>query len=174
MSEAIWKTLIYQGETFERFEVSTDGQIRNANTRKIYKTFVNKNGYEQVCVSLGGRDKKKVFRIHRAIAETFIPNPENKPEINHEDGNKLNNNISNLTWVTGLENMDHASKNGLLKPLRGTDNYFAKLTEEDVLYIRAHYMPYDSVYGARALGRKFGVNKNTIRDIANNKSYVNV
>ena len=174
MSETIWKTLIYQGNTFDRFEVSTDGQIRNSKTQKIYKTFVNKNGYEQICVSLGCRNKKKVFKIHRAIAETFIPNPDNKPEVNHDDGNKLNNNMLNLTWVTGLENMDHASKNGLLRPLRGTDNSCAKLTEEDVLYIRDTYIPYDLTYGARALGRKFGVNKNTIRDIASGKSYVNV
>lgn len=174
MSEAIWETLVYQGRIFDRFEVSTDGQIRNAYTKNIYRTFVNKNGYEQLCVSLGSRDKKKVFKIHKAIAETFIPNPEGKPEVNHEDGNKLNNCVSNLTWVTESENVQHAYDHGLANALCGTENPCAKLTKEDVCYIREHYTPYDSVYGARALGRKFGVNKNVIRDIANNKSYVNV
>lgn len=174
MSETIWKTLVYQGNTFDRFEASTDGKIRNAKTQKIYKTFVNKNGYEQICVSLGHRNRKKVFRVHRAILETFMPNPENKPEVNHKDGNKLNNHVSNLEWATESENIRHAYDNGLASALRGTENPWAKLTAEDVLYIREHYIPYDSVYGARALGRKFGVNKNTIRNIANGKSYVNV
>lgn len=174
MSETIWKTLEYQGNTFDRFEVSTDGQIRNSKTQKIYKTFVNKNGYEQICVSLGCQNKKKVFKIHKAIAETFISNPENKPEVNHKDGNKLNNNVFNLEWMTSSENTRHAYDNGLANARRGTDNPWAKLTEEDVRYIREHYIPYDSVYGARALGRKFGVNKNSIVAIANGKAYVNV
>jgi hypothetical protein len=174
LSDIIWKTLVYQGQTFERFEVSTDGQMRNANTKNIYKTFVNPNGYEQICVSLGSRNKKKIFKIHKAIAETFVPNPYNKPEVNHEDGNKLNNNVNNLAWATGSENTQHAYDNGLANALCGIDNPCAKLTKEDVMYIREYYMPYDSMYGARALGRKFGVNKNVIRDIANNKSYVNV
>ena len=174
MSETIWKTLVYQGNVFEKFEVSTDGKIRNAKTQKVYKTFVNKEGYEQVCVSLGHTDKKKVFKIHRAIAETFISNPENKPEVNHKDGDKLNNHVWNLVWMTSSENTRHAYENGLASARRGVDHPLAKLTEEDILYIRENYIPYDSVYGARALGRKFGVNKNSIRDIVSGKSYVNV
>jgi hypothetical protein len=174
MNNIIWKTLIYNGIAYEQFEASNDGQIRNINTGTIYKQHVNKNGYSQVCVSLGSRKNKKVFRVHKAIAETFIPNPENKKEVNHIDGNKQHNCVSNLEWVTGTENMIHARDNGLLHPLRGVNSPCAKLTEEDVIYIREHYIPRDSIYGARALGRKFDVNKNTILSIMNGTSYVNV
>lgn len=174
MSEVLWKTLVYNGEQFERFEVSTDGQIRNVKTARIYKTYINHEGYKQICVSLGSRNKKRVFKIHKAIAETFIPNLDNKPVVNHKDGNKQNNYVANLEWTTCSENVRHAYDNGLAKAKQGVDNPWAKLTNEDVVYIREHYVPYDSLYGARALGRKFNVNKNTIRDVANGKSYVNV
>lgn len=174
MSEVIWETLIYQGNAFDRFEISTDGQMRNVNTQKIYKTFINKRGYEQVCVSLGSRDKKKVFKIHKAVAETFIPNPYNKREVNHIDGNKQNNNVQNLEWVTGAENMRHAAYNGLLHPNRGNEHPSAKLTAEDVVYIREHYICRDKQYGSYALGRKFNVHPSVIFKVVNEKSYVNV
>lgn len=174
LSEILWKTLVYNGETFEKFEVSSDGEIRNTKTKKAYKTWINHNGYEQVCVSPRSAEKNKVFKIHKAIAETFIPNPEHKPEVNHKDGNKLNNNVINLEWATGSENMIHASKAGLLNPQRGINNSLAKLTSEDILYIRKNYIPRDSEYGARALGRKFNVHHSTILDVVHNISYANV
>lgn len=174
LSEVLWKTLVYNGETFEKFEVSSDGRIRNIKTKRVYKTWINHKGYEQVCVSLGSTGKKKVFKIHKAIAETFIPNPEHKPEVNHKDGNKLNNSVSNLEWVTSVENMRHASNSGLLNPQRGTTHTLSKLTVEDVVYIREHYIPRDSEYGARALGRKFNIHHSNILDIIHGVSYVNV
>lgn len=109
-----WKTLVYNGEAFDKFEISTHGEIRNSITGKIYKTWVNHKGYEQVCVSLGSISKKKVFRIHKAVAETFIPNLDKKPQVNHKDGNKLNNNVTNLEWATNSENMKHAYETGLV------------------------------------------------------------
>ena len=174
MSEPIWKTLIYHGQEYSQFEVSTNGQLRNVNTGTIYKQHLHKNGYWQVCVSLGDRSNKKVIKIHRAVAETFVSNPDNKDIINHIDGNKQNNVITNLEWVTCSENVQHAYDNGLSQPLRGINNPSAKLTEEDVLYIREHYIPRDREYGARSLGRKFGVDKNSIVNIANYKAYINV
>ena len=61
---------------------------------------------------------RKVLRVHRLVAETFIPNKENKPFINHIDGNKQNNVISNLEWCTNKENCNHALKNGLCNYLK--------------------------------------------------------
>lgn len=174
MSEILWKTLIYNGELFERFEVSTDGQIRNAKTVRIYKTHINHEGYEQVCVSLGSRNKKKVFKIHKAIAETFIPNLDNKPVVNHKDGNKQNNYVANLEWTTTSENIKHVYDFGLKKPLCGIDNPASKLSTSDIFYIREHYVPRDSNFGARALGRKFEVAHSVILDIINRRTYVNV
>jgi hypothetical protein len=174
LSEIIWKTLIYQGNVFDHFEVSNNGQIRNAITQKIYKLHLNKTGYWHVCVSLGGRNKKKVFKVHKAVAETFIPNPEYKSDVNHKDGNKQNNAVSNLEWTTHAENIDHAEKMGLSVHISGTDNISAKLSKEDVEFIRKHYIPRDKAYGARALGRKFNIGHNHILEVINYKSYVNV
>ncbi len=65
------------------------------------------------CVNLAKNNKHYVARIHRLIAETFINNPESKPQVNHKDGNKLNYSISNLEWVTRSENVRHAFQSGL-------------------------------------------------------------
>lgn len=166
-----WRTLIYHEDVYDRFEVSDCGKIRNVKTGTIYKTYENHNGYLQVCVSLGSRKNKKVFRINIAVACTFIPNPENKPEVNHKDGNKLNNNVSNLEWVTSSENMKHAYSNGLQKPLTGLDSPHAKLSEEDVRFIRNNYIPRDSMYGARALGRMFNMSHTNILRAINKETY---
>ena len=174
MSDVIWKTLQYNGELYNKFEISNNGQLRNVETNTIYKQHINKEGYNQVCVSLGSRNKKKVFKIHKAVAETFIPNPNNKNEVNHKDGNKQKNIVSNLEWATSKENMEHASKSGLLHPLCGVNHPSSKLTHEDVVYIRENYIPGDIVYGARALGRKFNINHSSILDIINGISYVNI
>lgn len=175
MDGVLWKTLVYQGKIFEKFDVSTDGKIRNSRTCRVYKTWINKyTGYEQICVSLGESNKKKIFKIHKAVAETFISNPENKPEVNHKDGNKLNNNVDNLEWVTSSENMRHAIDTGLLKPRQGIDCSQAKLTVDDVHYIRECYIPYDPEFGARALARKFGVTHSIILKVLNYVTYVNV
>lgn len=174
MSDTIWKTLQYNGETYNKFEVSSDGQLRNVKTGTVYKQHLNREGYNQVCVSLGSRNKKNVFKIHKAVAETFIFNPDHKKTVNHIDGNKQNNSIENLEWATYSENVQHAFDIGLAKPTRGVDSPLSKLTREDVIYIRTHYIPNSCMYGTRALGREFNVDHETIRDIINNNTYVNV
>lgn len=170
----VWRPLIYQGQDFPNFEISNLGNMRNTNTKKLYKQYINKNGYYQVCVSLGSRSKKKVFRIHRAVAETFIPNPENKPVPNHEDGNKLNNNVCNLSWATRSENTKHAFNNGLIQTFSGEESSSAKLTEEDIRYIRSNYIPKDKEFGCRALAKKFGMSHQNISRIVNDKLWKNV
>lgn len=170
----VWKSLIYQGICYPNFEVSNNGNLRNANTQKVYKQHVNKCGYCQVCVSLGSKNKKKVFKMHKAVAETFIPNTENKPQVNHIDGNKINNNIDNLEWVTNSENIRHAYNNGLNIPYKCEDKWNSKLTNEQVEHIRNIYIPNDSEFGGRALARKFVLHHSTIQSILNNKTYVDI
>lgn len=162
MEEEVWKTVIYNGEVYDRFEVSNTGKLRNKHNRHIYKQFTNKAGYKQVCVSLGSRKNKKVFRMHEAVAEAFIDNPDEKPFVNHIDGNKINNSVNNLEWVTAQENTQHAMVNGLMRPLKGEEIGTSKLTEEDVKYIREHYIPKDKKYGSRVLAKRFGVSHATI------------
>lgn len=174
MSNIIWKTLQYNDETYNNFEVSNDGQIRNVKTGTVYKQHLNKEGYNQVCVSLGSRKKKKIFKIHKAVAETFIQNSENKKTVNHIDGNKQNNVVDNLEWATHSENTKHAEKMGLTNHAKGADSASSKLSNEDVLYIRKNYIPNSYEFGIRGLSRKFNVHHETIRDIVNNNTYTNI
>lgn len=95
--------------------VSDSGRVRRNGSDKDCSTR-DRKGYLSVDLY---KDGKRVTRgVHRLVAEAFIPNPENKPEVNHKDGNKHNNSISNLEWVTKKENVRHAWDNGLVKPSR--------------------------------------------------------
>lgn len=88
--------------------VTENGDIINGKNNRILKPFSDCNkGYMVVEI------KGKRYKVHRIVAETFIPNPDNKPQVNHKNGNKKDNRVSNLEWVTGSENAIHAIKNGL-------------------------------------------------------------
>lgn len=102
----LWKDIPnYEGI----YQVSNFGNVRNKE--KIISQFNNK-GY--MCVSLY-KSTRKNLRVHRLVAEVFIENPDNKREVNHIDGNKRNNKVTNLEWVTSRENKIHAVNNGLNK-----------------------------------------------------------
>ena len=169
-----WKDLIYQHKNYgERLEVSTQGRMRNKITGHIYKLNKNKNGYLCVCISLGSRENKMLFRIHRAVAETFIPNPNDLPEVNHLNGNKEENTTWNLEWANGKTNMRHAVIMGIQKAPRGTNNGNSILTQEDIRYIRNNYKANSKEFGCRALAKKFNVDHSTISRIINGKTYKN-
>ena len=76
---------------FDGYSVTDDGRIYSNKTQRFLKQFPNHKGYLQVCLTIDG--KKKTKRVHRLVAESFIPNPTNKPQINHIDGNKQNNRV---------------------------------------------------------------------------------
>lgn len=98
-------------EGYPNYSISAEGVICNISTGRIKSTYTSKRGY--TTVGLSYRNKYKLFTLHRLLALHFIPNPENKPQVNHIDGNKLNNKLSNLEWVTNKENTKHAHVNGL-------------------------------------------------------------
>lgn len=105
------------------YSVSDSGQVRRDDTNHIKEPRLNRYGYDVVDLYKNGN--RQTERIHRLVAEAFIPNPDNKPEVNHKDGNKRNNHISNLEWATKRENIDHAVKHGLRTPsygMRGKKN----------------------------------------------------
>ena len=169
----VWKTLIYQNEKYPQFSISNHGNLKNEKTGTIYKKTRIKSGYFTVCVSLGNK-KKKNIKIHRAVAETFIPNPDNLPVINHKDGNKLDNWVDNLEWCSRKYNVQHAYINGLAKAVCNERNGSAKLTKNDVLYIRNNYIPKDPEFGCRALARKFKVCHKTITQIFHKQTWRNI
>ena len=124
------------------YQVSDLGNVRSldrelADGRKLKgkprKSVLDKDGYPRVSLHKNG--KQRNFLIHRLVAQAFIPNPDNKPEVNHTQGVKTDNRVSELEWCTSKENTEHAMKTGLLS-LAGEGNVHAKLTEEDVQHIR--------------------------------------
>ena len=92
--------------------VSDEGFIiSELRDHRVLKSLKDSKGYERVRLTV---DRKKYsLKVHREVAKAFIPNPENKPQVNHIDGNKSNNAVSNLEWVTNIENARHAVDNGL-------------------------------------------------------------
>lgn len=107
----IWKELNYNRKSYPTYEVSTKGKIRNKLTQHVRTTHIDRRGYECLTIPLSSVDGKKKYlsvKIHRAVASTFIPNPEEKETVNHIDGNKLNNYVENLEWNTVRENHDHS------------------------------------------------------------------
>lgn len=103
----IWKTV----NGHPNYEISTEGRVKKKATGKILVSTDDSRGYP--AVTLIDDDKQRTKNVHRMVAETFIPNPDNKRTVNHKDGNKRNNHISNLEWNTLSENVTHAYRTGL-------------------------------------------------------------
>ena len=116
------KKRIYLNGIESRYSICTN--VYNEDTKQFMAGGKDKNGYHIVSLSLNG--KKYTRKIHRLVALAFIPNPENKSEVNHKDGDKWNNDVSNLEWVTPLENTRHACNNNIR---------YSVLTEETVVKI---------------------------------------
>lgn len=96
------------------YRVSNSGRIMRVDTQHEKVPRRDTNGYYTTDLYHNGRAQK--VRVHRVVAQEFIPNPDNKSDINHKDGNKNNNSVDNLEWVTKSENMLHAYRTGLVKP----------------------------------------------------------
>lgn len=101
-----------QIKKYPDYYVTKEGLVFSSKTNKFLKFSYDKKGYQRVGLYIGNC-KSKTIKVHRLVAETFIPNLKNKTDVNHKDGNKSNNNISNLEWTTRSENMKHAFKTGL-------------------------------------------------------------
>jgi len=147
-----------------------DGAKRKHN-KMILKYSKDKYGYLRLELSKDGG--RKHFRIHRLVIETFLPNPENKPQVNHINGIKNDNRIENLEWCTALENMQHAHKTGLRKYnyLIGEKNHNSKLTKWDVTVIRRLYKNSNYWHNQYILAEIFNVSQCLIHNIINYKAW---
>lgn len=167
MQEEIWKDVVgYE----QYFRVSNYGNVFSRRTNRILKQHIRPDRRVTVSTRIGGKNGKTVcFKVHRLVAEAFIPNPENKPQVNHIDGNPSNNILTNLEWVTASENIQHAYANSLMSAgdRSGTKNTNSKLTEENVKYIREN----PDNLTVRELGEIFSVHHSKIVRCKNFKSY---
>lgn len=113
---------------------------------------------------------RKNFLVHQLVAKAFIPNPQNKPSVNHLDGDKFNNNVSNLEWCTQQENVRHAWEHGLANG-RGSKSLCAKLTEDQVHDIRNNCIVGKSGASFGHFAKKYGVSYRCVWEAYYRKTY---
>ena len=170
----IWKDVVgYEN----LFSVSNTGKIFSKRTNKVLKQNPVSAGYNACMTRIGGRKGICVcLRAHREVAKAFIPNPQGLPFVNHIDGNKLNNCVGNLEWVTPRENIVHAIETGLMTTdhLLEYSKLNRKFSEDDVRYIRLNFKARDREFGARALAREFDTFHSTIMKIIKFERYAEI
>ena len=176
----IWKDIpnyyeLYQGSNLNRIKslerwITTKLGFKRFIKEKILHEWVVGSGYRQI--GLFKNNKLKFFYVHRILAQIFLPNPLNLPEVNHKNGIKTDNKIENLEWVSKSENMQHAHKIGLIVREPGEKNYNKKLNNEQVLEIRKMYATGN--YSQRKLGEIFKVDRGNIHYITSRKTWSNI
>lgn len=172
--QEIWKEIKgYEGY----YQISNLGKVKslcrkiqNGNKFNLRKEIILKNSINSVgyyTVTLYKNNKSTVKLVHVLIAETFIPNPESKPQVNHIDGVKLNISVENLEWVTRSENIQHAYDTGLTKN-KGESHYLSKITVADKSKIKELVK---SGISQRKIAKQFGVNQSQISRINADKAW---
>ena len=171
MDKEIWRWVVgYEG----LYMVSNMGNVmgvpKSTQAGHLIRARTGHRGYMHVCLCKD--NKKKTFSVHRLVATAFIPNVDRKPEVNHKNGNRVDNRVENLEWVTRSENERHAYDKLGKQPQRywaGKPRLFArKLTSEQVKAIRQDQRP------SRQIGLEYGVSKTTILNIKKGKQYKEV
>jgi hypothetical protein len=145
-------------EDYPNYSVSKCGKIKNNSSGKTLSTFAHKSGYEVINIKPEGRGAGKTLKLHRLVAMAFLSNPLNKPQVNHIDGDKSNNNLENLEWVTASENIKHAIKNNLMSPPEN----ITRFTDEEARDLADVYKPKCRKNGARALATRLNTHHSVI------------
>ena len=161
----------YDGE----YAVSEDGLVFSYKKHAFLSLTKTRNGYLRVVLYKKGKGVS--YYIQRLVAQAFVPNPDNKKQVNHIDGNKLNNNYTNLEWMTSKENINHAWSLGLNETVReavrknGADNgkLCRKLTGEQVKELRSLYK--QKLYNQSALSMMFNLSSGVVSKIINYQTY---
>lgn len=161
------KCLIYDNKEYSNFTIDENGNICNRKTGHVYKKSINKKGYYVITLPMGKRGKVKGIRIHKALAETFIPNPHNYPIVLHKDENKLNCSLDNLEWGDYKKNSNDHWRCEISREGPYVNN--RKLTRADADVIRE----LKSRYSYQELSNMYNVSKTTIKNVVKNRLYNN-
>lgn len=152
------------------FWVTETGILISRRTRKVLAQTLSKTGYWTHASMIGGRKGQAIcLKIHRCVGWAFIPNPDNKPFINHKDGVKTNNRYTNLEWVTNQENIDHAWATGLAIPLQGEAVGGSKLTNEEAGQLRD--LHWNQKYSIAKIARMYNIHRATASRCIKYKRY---
>lgn len=165
----IWREIAdYNGD----YLISIFGRVKSFKQGKVIirTPDLTRHGYSRL--TLHNKANSRRYSVHRLVAEAFIPNVDNKPQINHIDTGKANNCVWNLEWVSQSENNLHAIQHGVAHSGITTPN--AKLTAEQVCVILSSYAPYDKKFGATGLAKKFNVDVQIIFNVLSGRHYKNV
>jgi hypothetical protein len=172
-----WRSIPISG--LEGFEVSSEGFVRNPRTETIMTPSDNGKGYQQVCLFLGRSNKPrtKTVGVHRAVAVAFLgPRPEGS-HVNHKDGDKRNNSVENLEYVTPKENVRHAYANGLVtkeSKVRGAIKAAATRRRLTEVQVRDLLNRAASGESRKALAAAFGLHENHLSQIVRGAIYATV
>ncbi len=176
----IWKDV----EAYKKFyQVSSEGRLKSLSRfakngkvggfilpeRMIKPSYAN--GKDYGIVTLHKEGNKKVTRIHQIVCKAFHKKPAEHFEVNHINGIKTDNRAENLEWVEHKTNMIHAFKTLKCRRSCGETKAHSRLRDEDVLYIRKHYIFNDNEFGDSALAKKFGVTSSTVWHVTHNKTW---
>ena len=156
------------------YACTTDGKIWSYRSNKFLKPSKNKKGYLHVIFTKD--DKRYDYRVHRLVAMTYIDNPKNKEQVNHIDGDKLNNYLSNLEWVTPEENIEHAKNHNLFKVTCKTPPIRTKEGPQ-IAYVFTNVYNNEQfiIFGFRKLRKQFKISGYTyglIQKYANTGAYI--
>lgn len=162
------------------YVINHSGEVKSKSTTsnrcgrkpsgRVLKTSITNVGYRTVGLSINGKQKRR--SIHRLLAITFIPNPENKRCVNHIDCDRLNNDLSNLEWATYSENNSYAFKVGGQRKYIGEKHSQNILTEKDVLEIRKNYQKHKVTMPM--LAKKYNVSRGAIQGVLLRKSWKHI
>lgn len=178
LANEIWKRI----PGYSLYEISSMGRIKTFNQfgfgrTAIMKPALDKAGYWRTMLKRDLDGKIHTIKVHRLVAITFIPNPENKPQVNHINSKPDDNRLSNLEWVTRSENMIHAHRFGN-KSNKGEKNPATNLTDEVVLEIRSKFTygikggrPVKGQVTRRMLAEEYGVGIHVIKNIVSGKNW---
>jgi hypothetical protein len=175
MKKEIWKSVDWFDGFKGTYDVSSHGRIRRSFSAPGKSTYPgriltpnpdSKSGYLRATLHCGGKMRRE--QVHRLVARAFIPGFQAFRQINHKNGNKADNRIENLEWVSARQNVLHAWKNGLCKPNNGENHGCHKISEREgkaALYLLAHGVSGKLVAGA------FGLTQGNISSIKRGKTW---